>query len=222
MSEPFQPPDGMPRLSRGTHSGPQAGACFMEYVSLLAGEPWSDQPRCTHPLLAEVARAVNDSVTQAGRDRLLSLLPTVIGRVSDDPRTGALLVDRLVTSAAALGVTPGPVLRAHQRRARRRLRRLDAAAQRRTWTVSTLTGPVRALGAVAYQEGPGVRAVDAVCRAVARLPAARRDEAFRSLLISAIDTIPQAADDTGGEAGQVPRALRAMGATGATGPVVGR
>ena len=51
-----QPPDLLPILSPGRHRSPRTGACFMELASLLAGEPWSDHPACTHPLLAAVAR----------------------------------------------------------------------------------------------------------------------------------------------------------------------
>jgi hypothetical protein len=42
----------------------------MEFASLLAGERWSDHPACTHPLLAAVARHVNDHTSDAGRPRL--------------------------------------------------------------------------------------------------------------------------------------------------------
>ena len=42
----------VPVLSRGKHRNPRKGACFMEFASYLAGEPWSDHPACTHPLLA--------------------------------------------------------------------------------------------------------------------------------------------------------------------------
>ena len=43
-------PDLVPILSRGKHRNPRKGACFMEMASYLAGERWSDHPRCTHPL----------------------------------------------------------------------------------------------------------------------------------------------------------------------------
>ena len=33
----------------------------MEMASYLAGERWSDHPKCTHPLVASVARMVNDN-----------------------------------------------------------------------------------------------------------------------------------------------------------------
>ncbi|MEJ7744096.1 MAG: hypothetical protein WKF73_17085 [Nocardioidaceae bacterium] len=42
-------PDVVPVLSRGKHRNPRKGACFMEFASFLAGERWSDHPRCTHP-----------------------------------------------------------------------------------------------------------------------------------------------------------------------------
>src|SRR6478609_6669614 len=72
-------PDGLPVLSRGKHRSPRQGACFMEMASLLANEPWSDRPRCTHPLLAQLARLVNDHTSDAGRGRLVPMIPEVIG-----------------------------------------------------------------------------------------------------------------------------------------------
>lgn len=72
-------PDGLPVLSRGKHRSPRSGACFMEMASLLANEPWSDRPRCTHPLLAQLARLVNDHTSDAGRADLVVMIPEVIG-----------------------------------------------------------------------------------------------------------------------------------------------
>ena len=73
-------PDGIPVLSRGRHRTPRRGACFMEFASVLAGERWSDHPSCTHPLLAQLARHVNDHTTDAGRQELTLLIPSVVGR----------------------------------------------------------------------------------------------------------------------------------------------
>ena len=56
----------------------------MELASYLAGERWSDHPACTHPLLAAVARDVNDYTSDAGRGRLAGLIPSVIGLTGDD------------------------------------------------------------------------------------------------------------------------------------------
>ena len=58
----------------------------MEYASFLAGERWSDHPRCTHPLLAGVARDINDHISDAGRSRLVRLIPSVVGLNGDDSR----------------------------------------------------------------------------------------------------------------------------------------
>ena len=81
-----QMPELIPQLSPGSHRSPRKGACFMELASYLAGERWSDHPACTHPLLGALARLVNDHTTDAGRGRLVGLVPSVIGLTSDDPR----------------------------------------------------------------------------------------------------------------------------------------
>jgi hypothetical protein len=79
-----QLPALLPTLSRGKHRSPRKGACFMEFASVLAGERWSDHPACTHPLLAAVARHVNDSTSEAGRSLLVELIPSVIGLTGED------------------------------------------------------------------------------------------------------------------------------------------
>lgn len=95
-------PDGMPVLSRGRHRTPKHGACFMELASLLAGERWSDHPSCTHPLLAQLARYVNDYTSDAGRQRLAPLIPSVVDRRGDH-RT-AVTVSVAIASSAILDV----------------------------------------------------------------------------------------------------------------------
>jgi hypothetical protein len=94
-------PDVLPVLSRGKHRNPRKGACFMELASYLAGERWSDHPKCTHPLLAALAREVNDSVDDATRRRLAPLIPDVIGLDTDDPRA-----DAWIARTAALAALP--------------------------------------------------------------------------------------------------------------------
>ncbi|TDU86558.1 hypothetical protein EV138_0067 [Kribbella voronezhensis] len=89
----------VPVLSRGKHRNPRKGACFMEFASYLAGEPWSDHPACTHPLLAGVARDVNDCTTDAGRGRLAPLIPSVIGLTPDDPRAVPRITARCIQHA---------------------------------------------------------------------------------------------------------------------------
>ncbi|HMG28878.1 MAG TPA: hypothetical protein VK585_02010 [Jiangellaceae bacterium] len=92
-------PELLPMLSRGKHRSPRKGACFMELASYLAGERWSDHPDCTHPLLAGVARLVNDYTSDDGRPRLAGLIPSVIGLTSDDPHVDALIALRSATLA---------------------------------------------------------------------------------------------------------------------------
>jgi hypothetical protein len=104
-----QPPALLPVLSRGKHRNPRKGACFMEFASLLAGERWSDHPACTHPLLATVARHVNDCTSDAGRPRLVNLIPSVIGLSGDDPRIDA----RIALRSAILAL---PVVAAERQR----------------------------------------------------------------------------------------------------------
>lgn len=97
-------PDGVPVLSAGRHRNPRKGACFMEMASFLAGERWSDHPKCTHPVLATMARCVNDSLSNETRQQLTVMIPEVVGLNLDDPRVPATLVLR--ASTAALPVAP--------------------------------------------------------------------------------------------------------------------
>ncbi|MBD0293180.1 MAG: hypothetical protein ICV70_06355 [Jiangellaceae bacterium] len=92
-------PELLPMLSRGKHRNPRKGACFMELASYLAGERWSDHPACTHPLLASVARLVNDNTSDPARPRLAELIPSVIGLTSDDAHVDALIARRNATLA---------------------------------------------------------------------------------------------------------------------------
>jgi len=92
-------PELMPVLSRGKHRNPRRGACFMEMVSYLAGEKWSDHPPCTHPLLAYLARLVNDNVSDRVRPALIPLVPSVIGLTSDDVHVDVAIALRSALTA---------------------------------------------------------------------------------------------------------------------------
>ncbi len=87
-------------LARGKHRSPRSGACFMEFASWLAGERFSDHPTCTHPLLATVARGVNDNLSDAGRQRIVRLIADVVGLKGDDPLVSVSITVR----AAALAL----------------------------------------------------------------------------------------------------------------------
>ena len=91
-------PDFMPVLSAGKHRDPSDGACAMEYVSVLAGEPFSDEPHCTHPILAAVARGTNDALADADRHLMVPL----IGRLLGTPEVGTDLEQRVLSVRLAV------------------------------------------------------------------------------------------------------------------------
>jgi hypothetical protein len=97
--EPRRTPDGMPQLSRGRHRSPKTGACFMEFASYLAGEPWSDAPQCTDPMLAHLARAVNDQLSDGRRGELAPDVPRVIGLRGDHRVLAPIVALRAAASA---------------------------------------------------------------------------------------------------------------------------
>ena len=72
-------PDGLPTLASGKHDPDDGEACVMEYVALLAGEAWTDSPACTHPVLAEAARSVNDRMHDDERHLLVPLIGRLFG-----------------------------------------------------------------------------------------------------------------------------------------------
>jgi hypothetical protein len=92
-------PDSMPVLTRGKHKRPRHGACLMEYVSVLSGGPFTDEPACTDPTLATIARAVNDCSGDETRQRLAVLASdlSVAGRV--DVRAQQELARRCLLTA---------------------------------------------------------------------------------------------------------------------------
>lgn len=78
----------------------------MEYASLLAGEKWSDHPDCTHPLLASLARQVNDHISDDARARLVTFIPSVIGLKSDDPKIDVRIAIRCAAMAIPVVAEP--------------------------------------------------------------------------------------------------------------------
>jgi hypothetical protein len=101
MTNRSRTPDFMPTLSPGRHRNPRKGACFMEMASFLAGERWSDHPSCTHPLVAAMAREINDRLGDRSRQDLVPLIPSVVGLKGDDKR-----IDPWIAREAALTALP--------------------------------------------------------------------------------------------------------------------
>lgn len=164
---------GIPLLSRGAHRDPRHGACFMEFASLLAGERWSDHPRCTHPVLGGLARAVNDLSSDDGRQRLTPHVPDVIGLRASEPRVTAALV--LACADAGLACSPRDRrLRTARREALYRLHATRRPGRASRWWLRVTDRNVRVAGAAAAAH-------------TATLVAAFGDEALRRLLLQMVD-----------------------------------
>lgn len=109
------------RIARGAHASPADGACVVELASMLAGERFSDRPKCVCPALAAYLRAYNDRVGYARRQELLPYASRAVGT-----RHGRALTRRrrdLCLQAAGFELTGrGAVTRAGARlRARARI-----------------------------------------------------------------------------------------------------
>jgi hypothetical protein len=66
-------------LRSGTHTSSSDGVSLMEAVSALAGEPWSNSPSCTSPVIAAYARSLNDWLPDDARQRLKAYIPRLVG-----------------------------------------------------------------------------------------------------------------------------------------------
>jgi hypothetical protein len=108
-------------LDRGRHRGPADGQCLLELVSVLAGEPWSDHPRCVHPVLAAVARRVNDECTDSRRPQLVAFARPLIGTADTRQPVSPVLVG--ICLRAALRPTGRPLSPSIERRLTAELRR---------------------------------------------------------------------------------------------------
>jgi hypothetical protein len=71
-------------LRSGTHTSPSDGVSLMEAVSALAGEPWSNSPSCTSPVIAAYARSLNDWLPDDARQRLKAYIPRLVGTAEPD------------------------------------------------------------------------------------------------------------------------------------------
>jgi hypothetical protein len=195
------PPELIPILSRGKHRSPRKGACFMELASYLAGERWSDHPACTHPLLAAVARDVNDYTSEAGRARLARLIPSVIGLTGEDLHIDARTALRCARTALPVAAAERQQTMAlsvlacervlagldgrpagwQEEQSRQALAQAPCAAQ---WAHSfTRDVPI---SAKVFRRHAAPAAVHAAAEGIARACVPQPDEMLRDLLIGAI------------------------------------
>ncbi len=196
-ARPTPAPSGLPVLSAGAHRRPQHGSCVMEYVSVLAGEPWSDRPSCTHPALAHLARRVNDDVGDDVRRSLAELAPRMIGTADDRPSASETVVLAIVRPALERGPDVDRDVANHLREilrqslARRDRRRGDAGGGwLRRWR--RFAGVVHVDGAYAY-----------LVASVAHRPRDERDALRRRALLRATEELRRG-DGTDASAAGVP------------------
>ncbi len=86
-------------LLHGSHHDRNEGVCAMEAVAWLAGERHTDHPACTSPVLASYVRSLNDTLDDAGRQRLKPFLPRLLNTAGDpaaDETRGWLAADWMV------------------------------------------------------------------------------------------------------------------------------
>ena len=67
-------------LGKGSHTSIENGACIMEAAAWIAGERWSDHPKCACPVITAFLQNWNDSLSDEDRNRLLKpLVLRVVG-----------------------------------------------------------------------------------------------------------------------------------------------
>jgi len=172
-------------LAHGSHSSFDDGACAMEVVAWIAGEPHSDQPKCVSPVLTGFCISLNDRWDDEQRQTLKPYLPRLVGtRDGQDEARSYLALDWLIrTYTPAWLDLAGLTGEARELRSLRRIVDL-AAAQSAGPVVRAAQGR-----AAAARDAAGAAARDAA-RDAAR--AAARDAA-RATLRSTVEELQQSA-----------------------------
>lgn len=71
-------------LEKGGHASPTDGFCAMEAVALLEGTEHGASPECTCPIIAAFIRRANDRLPHDQRQRLVPIIPRLVGTVDSD------------------------------------------------------------------------------------------------------------------------------------------
>ena len=179
-------------LSVGAHLDASEGTCLMELVSVVAAEPWSDRPSCTHPLVAHLARLVNDALSDGARQELRGLVPSLVGAASEDPSAYASVAHACTEHALRVGTSP--LLVHFHRVAQRQL----AAPGGPSGAPVVRPGPLRRSRVLrmpprVFRRGPALRAVEAAVDVCARAEGAARDAALTTLLSRGLAAVGETA-----------------------------
>ena len=70
------------QLSAGAHQSLEDGMCVMEAVSYLAGEAFSDSPKCSCPVIGSFLRTWNDGLNNKDRQMLKEFVPLLVNSKS--------------------------------------------------------------------------------------------------------------------------------------------
>lgn len=73
----------LPPLVQGSHTGPEHGLCAMEMVAFMECLPHTDKPECTCNVISVFVIAVNDTLDDNERQKLLPILPELVDTVVD-------------------------------------------------------------------------------------------------------------------------------------------
>jgi len=65
---------------QGSHT-PDGQFCVMEAVAYVAGEPWSDHPKCASKVIGTFLRGWNDGMDDTDRQMLKPFIPRLVGTV---------------------------------------------------------------------------------------------------------------------------------------------
>jgi len=127
------------RLSKGRHASPAQDVCVMELASMLAGEPFSDNPAWVCPVIGSFLRMYNDAIGDDRRQDLYAYASKVVGSRASEAVERAR-AERLVDWATV--------------------------RQRRVWTRLLALSPLRRLGLdpLPSFQSPGFQVVQAIRR----------------------------------------------------------
>ena len=186
-------PNALPTLSAGAHTPASGKACVMEYVSLLAGEEWSDTPTCTYLPLARVAQVVNDRLSDDNRHLLVPLIGRLFGTTLPvDNRLFALRVARTVEHLSTKAKVRNDVTKAYLAGTAHIEEPLSAG---QAFAVDLDAAAINASDAAAYAAYAAYAAAYAAYAAAAAINAAAAAINAAYAAASAADAAAYAADD---------------------------
>lgn len=164
---------GLP-LYKGSHS-PGSKFCVTEMVAYVAGERWSDSPRCACPILCAFARTFNDYVDDTTRETLKPFVLKLIGTRSTpavEQRRMLFLADSAVRVFAPLALEA-----ASQIEQAKALRSLASITDKKS-ALAAESAAWKAAGAAWNAVGPAWNAAGAARSAAVKAAGAARSAAW--------------------------------------------